>query len=244
MRNQRHRTLVGRDPLFEPTTHVNIEVVVGFIKQHHLGRLQQQFGQRHQATLATAQEIDRRVELFAREPESAQHRFASGGGLFGIDLFEPRQRFRIGIHHVGEFVVGEIFGHALFEVGKLRFERAGIAGRERDHGPSGCAGRKIGILLQVANPQSALPGDRSFIRLDQASGDLEQGALAGAVLADQRDPVARSNLEQEIFEELIAAVGMGDPRGLDQERHCQPFAAPHCAIWQRKYSTQDSTSPA
>ena len=51
--------------------------------------------------------------------------------------------------------------------------------------------------------------DRTGIGLDQAGDDLDQRALAGAVLAEQRHHLAGAELEIDLGEGLDAAVALG-----------------------------------
>ena len=60
----------------------------------------------------------------------------------------------------------------------------------------------------------------AVLRLDQAGGDPEQGRLAGAVAADQRDAVAGQHRKRGAVEQRRAAEGQADVVELEKRwRH-------------------------
>src|SRR6266513_629512 len=59
---------------------------------------------------------------------------------------------------------------------------------------SGEAG-EVGFLRQIANGRRGLHETAAAIGLDQASGDLEQRRLAGAVPSDEAEPLAGRDRE-------------------------------------------------
>ena len=69
---------------------------------------------------------------------------------------------------------------------------------------------KIGLLWQIADGGAGLGEAPAGIRLHQARGDPQQGRFAGAVAADQADPVAGGNRQTGTGQQRRGAEGEGD----------------------------------
>jgi hypothetical protein len=104
------------------------------------------------------------------------------------------------------------------------------------------AGVRDAVLRQVARGVGARADDLAGVRVDQAEDDLQQRGLAGAVGADDRDPLVIADAQVEVAKEVFAAVLLFEVADGDQgvlallcgERHarggdCGRFALGHDA---------------
>jgi hypothetical protein len=79
--------------------------------------------------------------------------------------------------------------------------------------------RKLGhVLREIGSPGAAAPGEVARVGVEVAGEDLEQRRLAGAVGADQPDPVGRADGEAGLPQEDLGAIGERDAAG-DDEAH-------------------------
>jgi hypothetical protein len=76
---------------------------------------------------------------------------------------------------------------------------------------------------RVAAERRALPEHLAGVRLDHAVDDLHQGALAGAVLAQERVNLARGDLEVDAVVGQHARKALGDPAQLEAGRRGRGF---------------------
>jgi hypothetical protein len=62
------------------------------------------------------------------------------------------------------------------------------------------------LLLQQDHPRTGLDGAAALVRIDGTGDQLEQGGLARAVAADQRQPVARADMDVQMPEQPAGAL--------------------------------------
>ncbi len=67
-----------------------------------------------------------------------------------------------------------------------------------------CSGLEVDLLPQQAHPDAGPDEEPAVIGLIEAGQDLHQRGLAGAVGADQPDPLAGADLEFQLAEDRIA----------------------------------------
>ena len=67
-------------------------------------------------------------------------------------------------------------------------------------------GGEVGLLPEQADPDAGPDVEVAVIGLIVAGQELHQRRLAGAVGADQADPLAGADLERQVHEDRIAAV--------------------------------------
>src|SRR5436309_2266786 len=121
--------------------------------------------------------------------------------------------------------------HALLLVGALEVERghvgpgfaAALAELERvaavrDRLPYvRLAGQRVTALVHVTEPHGLADAQGARVRLLLPNDDPEQGGLPGAVRADHADDPAGRELEREVVEQHVLAVGLAQAFGLDRE---------------------------
>ncbi len=101
----------------------------------------------------------------------------------------------------------------------------GIVRRTEAGGDVGSGGRKagkVGLLRKIANGRVRLRESRAAVDVEQPRGDLQERRLAGAVAADQADPLAGRDGELSPIEERRAAKGERDVCELKKGRGHRP----------------------
>ena len=84
-------------------------------------------------------------------------------------------------------------------------------------------GREIGLLPEQADPDAGPDEQVAVIGLIAAGQDPHQRGLAGAVGADQPDPLARADLERQVHEDRIAAILPAQPLCRDEDHEFARF---------------------
>ncbi len=124
-----------------------------------------------------------------------------GGQIEMVGWLVEQQNVGIGGERAGErsaagFAAGQVAG--VFRAGQAEFldQIAGevmvvLVGQPAfDKGERCVVAGKIRLLRQIAHHRARLHEDSAAVGLDQFGGDFQQGRLAGAIAADQRDPLA------------------------------------------------------
>ncbi len=206
MGDEQQRALETEHQLFEPFDGLDVEMVGRLVEQQQI-RLADQRARQHHAPAQPAGEG--RVDRLAVQPEARDHPLGALLDLpavVGLEALlhgrQPRQialrgRAAIGGQTLAEMV---ILGHPLAQ----RAETAG------DHlqDPMRVAERRL--LRQPRHAQPVGTPERAGIGLDLAIDELEQGALAGAVAADEADALGRTDLEIDPIEQRRMAIGERD----------------------------------
>ena len=142
-----------------------------------------------------------------------------------LDRIEPLQHLVVAIDHRGHCLVVERLAELLLQLQQLVFERVRIARGGRDNLPHGPPGIERRLLTQVADAQPAPVGHRAALRQDLFREEAEQRALAAPVLAYQRGALALLQDEGDLLEDLVAAVGVSNIRGLEKDGHGVPVGS-------------------
>ena len=207
MRDQHDRMRIVTQVAFEPVARIQVQVVRGLVQQQQARLLEQELCERDSHLPAAAELLARTPPIAPGKPQAIQH--GSDFRLQGISAVQSkllRQRsialelpvvFGAGLLHLRQFVL---------QLAALQFESAQVFKHRERFVEQGPAARNKAILRQVAKSQVAGAHDLAFIRLDQPRKHLHQGALAGAVLADQADAVPLIDLELERAEEPFPAI--------------------------------------
>ena len=209
------------DALLEPDLAGHVEVVVGLVEQQHLVGAAQEVLQ-HQPLLLTAGE--RRERAVPRPVVGQPHRGDGArvpGDLEVVAAGVGVVRQRLGVAHLRRLVVG------LHQRQLARVDGA----RGRPHARRGDAEEQVGDRLvdppvadELAHDaQPAGAGDRAGVRDEVAGHDPQQGRLAGAVGADQRDLGAVADPEADLVEKY-SSVG----QLVAHSRHIHMSHAGHC----------------
>ncbi len=182
--------LVAGQEAAQPGDRVGVEVVRGLVEQQDAaagrGRVPEQDpGQLDPATLAAGERAERLGEDAVRQAEVR----ADPGGLgLGRVAAEPGELvFQRAVPP--QRLVVRVGRHPRFERLHLAQQRVQAAGGQHPvrGGDVEVAGTRV--LRQVSDRSAAV--HRAAVRLALAREDLERRGLAGAVAADQADPVTR-----------------------------------------------------
>ena len=190
------------DEIFQPSYRFDVEVVGGLVEQQHVGRLEQQLGQFDAHAPSSRELAGGTVKVGALEAQSEErllHVFLEVGHVDGVELLGEHRHLLDELHVIVALVVGarrELVVDAvdlsldLVEVGKC-------LARLLEYG-SPVFGHQV--LRQVGNDaifrsRNATPCGRSH-----AGYDLEQGALACAILTHEGYTVLLIDLEGDVFE--------------------------------------------
>src|SRR5262249_31624322 len=86
--NQEHALRKRSQPLLQPGRRIDIQVIGWFVHEQNVWRDQQEFGEHEPALFATAEAIDRAMELRIGKPESFQHTLDAMVQMVGSKLAE------------------------------------------------------------------------------------------------------------------------------------------------------------
>ena len=210
--------------LVEPGEGGDVEVVGRLVEQQQVGILQEQPRQRGAHLPAAGEGRAGLLQLGQREAEPGQQPFGAVAAEPLVEVVEllvqvgqRRRELQLGLAVGGRAqpVLGR--RQPLLQRGSPRHRRQHRldhrAGRERGH-----------VLRQVADAGAAPPGERAGVGRHLACQDAEQGRLAGAVGAEQADPVVRADREAGAVEEDLGPVGQGKTAD-DEEAHRQRSVA-------------------
>ena len=176
--------------LLEPGDRVEVEVVGRLVEEQHVGHGDERARQRD-ALLGPARELGDRSR--AVEVEMRQRRLDPLLPVPGIERLDPRlQGVEVGAF--GMRLVGIAddarFGDALADGVE---DRAGVV--------------ELGLLRHVADAQALGLLQQAVVELLEPGDHLQQRRLAGAVAADQADPLARLERQRGAVEQGDVAVG-------------------------------------
>jgi hypothetical protein len=120
------------------------------------------------------------------------------------------------MHHAIKFVAGT-FGHRVFQVAHLRFERAQLLENFERRVHHRLFAAKIDVLRQrpVAKPAQSL--DLTVVGRLGAHDQTQQCRFARAVAANQTDVFSGIDLESDAAQHLLRAVGFG--HSCETEQH-------------------------
>ena len=155
----------------------------------------------------------------AADAERRDNRIDVRRHVSGQEFVEPRQSGVVLVEDSRHLVVVKRLGQALGEGIQFPFHLVGISDRSGEQLIDCPAWVQVGILGQEADRQSAPLRHRPTIGGYVASEQPEERALARAVLADQRDPLALLELEIDVGEDLVATMRIRDRGSLNQDGH-------------------------
>jgi len=198
--NQYHRMRVALQIILQPVAGRQVEVVGRFVEQQQVGALQQQLGQGDAHLPAAGEGLAGLLPVGLRKAETAQH-FA--------DLRLHGVAAALGEELLGLGVAGQQLAVPLAET---RFEPLEFlfegqqSGQRRAH----LGEQRPAVVLEPLLRQVAEAGPLGGLHLaavdsGAAGQHLEQGGLAGAVLAAQADAVLRADVQVDTGED--PAVG-------------------------------------
>ena len=186
VRGDEERAAAPAEVLLEPLEGGDVEVVRRLVEQQQVGVGDHEAGEGRAGLLPARQRRRRLVPLLAREPEAGQRL---------VDALVER----VPAEDL-ELVLQIGVGVLLDSMVPLEARRASRPSGRGAAAPWRTAARRSGaamnsrvevrLLGEQAERQAALAMDLALIGLVEAGRDPEQGRLAGAVRADEADPVA------------------------------------------------------
>ena len=179
------RTGPPPEVLLEPFEGVEVEVVGRLVEEEQVRIGDDEPRQRRPGLLATRQRRRRLRPLVPREPEPAQRALDPLVERVATEDLVLMEELGIGV--VGDPLLAlhrrQPLGHP------IEVRRAGP-----DRGPQVRRGHErlveVGLLGEQPEAQAALAMDLAAVRLVATGGEAQERRLAGAVRADQADPVA------------------------------------------------------
>jgi hypothetical protein len=199
----------------QPDHRVRVEVVRRLVEQERLGPAEQDPGELDPPTLTARERMQRLAEHAGVEAEGGGDRRGLGLGRIATGTLElglePRIPAHGPLHRLG---VGT--GHALLRRDPVRDDPVQSAGAEDTVVGEHAEVAGAGVLREVADGAAA--DDRAGGGLADTRENLGQGRLAGAVAADQTDPVPGCDAEARVLQEQARAgaqldVGSSDHGG-------------------------------
>ena len=203
-------TRVGGQRVLEPRHAVRVEVVGGLVEDERVGLGQQQAAQRGAHPPPTGH-LDQRAGGVGRgEAQPGQH--AVGIGLHGVAPQGFEAALRVPVRGEGAVVLGPGCRRDLVvQAGQLPLESLDLRATGQDLVEHGAVTPLGDLLREVADRLVAGPVHFTRVRVDHAEHDLQQGRLAGAVSADQRDAPPGRELERDVAEQHPRAVALRQP---------------------------------
>ena len=210
------------------------------VQAHHLvggahHQVQVMGDHQHAAAVAFAQRADQPVQRRLAGDIHTLHRLVEHQ-QFGLAQQGARQQYAL------QLAAGDLLQRVVEHVGRADFFQRGPrhGGADARHQAQETlhAERQGGVHLQflrhVADSQFRSAPDLAAVRLQQAQHDTNQGGLAGAVGANQRDDFARSHAQVHRVQGVLAVEAHADPAQAQQ-------VIAHAASWQRAHRPTTST---
>ncbi len=195
----------GTQVLLQPVQGGGVEVVGGLVEQQDLRRARQQRGQPQPDLLPAGERGDGAVAVDQAQAEAAQGALGPGVGLVAAAQFEEGQQ--VAVLGQGRRVAG---GHRGLQVAQAAFDGA-QSGEAAVEDLLDGHGRGQPLLLgEVAHAAGGLDDDLALVGAVHPGEEAQQGALAGAVLADDPGALTRAEGAGDRGEDGTAVEGLAD----------------------------------
>ena len=213
VRHQHQPSPMLRQEFQQPVPGLEVEVVRRLVEQDEVVGLDEEPRQSDPHLPALGELLDRPVPVLPGEPEPGEDfphpgvEFVAAAATpflfeFAVPLQESRFRRRLR-QPLGQGFLGAPLRQQVGERGLHLFGHA-------------AAGEAEPVLGQVADPAGARPDHFALVRSGFPGEDPQDGGLAGAVGADQPDPLAGADPPAHPVEQHLLPVGF---RSLDQLDH-------------------------
>ena len=206
MRDEDDRGVDRLELALEPLEARDVEVVRRLVEEQQIGVAAERAGQRGSRQLSARECRERALEVVRREAEVARDRVEPLSPGVAARVLEARLRLGIAPECRRLVVAG---GHRLFEPAQLPLG-GGQVGRAREDVVAERGAALGGRALVMKRDPGAL-GHRELapVQLGLAVQDPEQGRLARAVRARERDAVPAADLERDPVEERVTGELLG-----------------------------------
>ena len=169
--------------------------------------------------LAARERAQRPVEVGGREAEPARHRLEPGPPRVAAGPLE----LALGGVVAAQDGVGRVLGHPRLELAQLGLELLRLGGPGAHVRPERVGPGERRALVVQGHARPRRHRDVAPVGLELAGEQAQERRLAGAVSADERDPVAGADDRRHIGEDLVRPVG--ERRGGDVHGHGRMMAA-------------------
>ncbi len=204
MRNEQDRSVVAAQEFLQPGQRGDVQVVGWLVQYHQIGLAQQQPRQAQSRLLPAAEPAHRSRLLHVGQAQAGQNRGGIGLTPATATVKLNQSAIVLGQRLCQLTVAGR--GNALGQDGQSHLGRDSLPLRRSQHIADRSAGRKLEGLRQIAQPQAGRSDlHAALVRLELAGDDFEQGALPGAVGADQSGPFAAVECEADSVQHLEIA---------------------------------------
>ena len=194
---------IFEQPRFEPRDRVDVEMVGRLVEDEDVRLGDERARQQHAPAPAAGQRVDGHV---ARQAEAIEHHLDALLHPPAVPFVELVLQPAEALEGRGRGVVRDVVRRVVIGGDHLA-QRAEALGDDVEHR---LRGRERHVLLEARDDHPGLAPDGAGIRRDGAGDDLEQRRLAGAVAADDRDPLPGVDLEGDAIEERQVTEGDGD----------------------------------
>ena len=183
---------VVAEPVFEPFDAGHVEVVGGLVQQQDVRTLQQDLGQGGAVAPPAGEFVDRAGAVGVAEPQRGQDCVDAPRVIPSVEAVHILEQLGLApdqpvqLRSAGSAAMAASMDCQL-GLGGLDLDEQSVQDL-RD----GCLPVQLGKLGEVPHPGSLFHGDGSGFRGDLVKDQLEDGGLAGTVLADEAHPVAGS----------------------------------------------------
>ncbi len=203
MGDEEQRDAARDEELLHPLDGVHVEMIGRFVEQEDVGLAHEGAGEQRLTLASSRGARERHVGV---EAEMLKHRLDARVHLPGVGRIE-RVVQSVELAKRGVAVIG---GHAMAGA-MITGEQISSVAQARRHDVEGGAGDVLrNVLLEPGDGQACLTNDLAVIGPDRPVEELHDGALAGAVAAQETDALAAVDRERGVSEDGRAAEGKGD----------------------------------
>ena len=135
------------------------------------------------------------------------------------------------IHDRRQVVVTLRLAHPLFQLKGAQGEGVRIACGESNRLAHGLLRVEIRFLAEKSDADTAGDGERAALRVQAASHQTKEGALAGPIGADQGKAVPSTDLKGRPGEDIVPTVGVIDGGGLEEEHMAIGYRLSAIGCW-------------
>ena len=216
MRDRDDRSGVLLEMLLEPLHALGVEMVGGLIKEQQVGLAQQQLAKRDASLLATGEQAD--VGISRRATQGVH-------GLLELSIEIPGAQVVNGLLQLAHLrEQGVVVGVGQRELLRDRVEAIdhglGLRDAVLDVLQNTPGLVELGLLEQNSDGEAVHQLGLAIGDLIEASHDLDQARLTGAIGADDADLRAGQERERDVVEDDLVAVCLTSlAQGIDELRH-------------------------
>jgi hypothetical protein len=199
----------------EPLERGDVEVVGGLVEQQQVGVAGQRAGQRGSGQLPARQRVQLAVEVAVGEPEAVDGGQRPVAPAVSARVLEPGLGAGVGVERA---LVDRAAGHGLLEPVQLALDaqQLGAAGQHVVAQGEPAVARRA--LVVQRHPRPLLEHDLAAVERGLAGEHAQQGGLARAVAAGERQAVAALELERHPAQQRLPGHVLAQVRG-DEDGH-------------------------